>query len=191
MKLRVAAQYMADVLLLWGQDRLPLGDALKTRQRRLSAAKRFCRDHDMAEPVFAKVAVKHKVTKDMKRGSFKVHHVISLASKSEANGDLIVAHLITLALHTGARLEELATLKVTSVDTSDWTMSVSSKTDAGNWGCRAAVDGLWACGLGVCRGGLHVGFVIHGRAISQSRMEPHRVVSAFDVAEAGYPGFGL
>ena len=40
-------------------------------------------------------------------------------------------------------------------------------------------------------GGLHVGFVGYWRPVSETGMQPCRVVPALDIAEAGHPGFGL
>ena len=59
------------------------------------------------------------------------------------------------------------------------------------WGCPAFVDGLWTWGLRVGFCCLHAGFVGHGRAVSQGRVQPDRVVPALDVAEAGHLRLGL
>ena len=53
------------------------------------------------------------------------------------------------------------------------------------------MDGLAAYELRPGHDGLHVGFIGHGRAVARSRMEPHRVVPAFDVAEARHLNLGL
>lgn len=74
-------------------------------------------------------------------------------------------------------------------------MAPAGRQDAGkgptqiwDWDCPASVDGLR---LRFCRRSLHIGFVSHGRAVAQSGMQPHRVVSAFNVAEAGHASLGL
>ena len=45
------------------------------------------------------------------------------------------------------------------------------------------MDGLWTWGLRIGFCYLHAGFVGHGRAVSQGRVQPDRVVPALDVAE--------
>ena len=59
------------------------------------------------------------------------------------------------------------------------------------WGCPVLVDGLWAWELRVGFCCLHGGFVGHGRAVTQGRVQPDRVVPALDVAEAGHLRLGL
>ena len=114
--------------------------------------------------------------------------------------------LLRLALLTGARANEVCSLRVCDVTREGTGIKVDEAfAKTGNsvrevplhplaqdiWGCPVSVDGLSACGLGVGHGGLHVCFVGHWRTISQRRMEPHWIVPAFDVAEACHPGFSL
>ena len=151
MKPRQAQQYAGDVTL-WTGTALPTpegadlglqayadrrataGDSIKTIQRRLAAIRRFLKDAGYRPDLLAE-RVTPKVLKDApkaaKRSSFTRAQVEALATLAGSSGDKPLQDLITLALFTGARLEELATLKVSGLDWSRRSLAVSSKTEAG------------------------------------------------------------
>lgn len=134
MRPRQAQQYGADVAL-WVAGTMPPGDSFKTRQRRLSSIRKFCKDTGREAPKvdeFMGGIVKVKVAKKDARDSFTVAQVLDLAKRAGDAGDEPLKALVTLGLYTGARLEELATLKVTGVDLAKGCLSVASKTEAGD-----------------------------------------------------------
>ncbi len=74
-------------------------------------------------------------SKSKKRTSFLVSEINELIDAADSKQDFMLADLIRLAAHTGARIEELCGLNVSSVQTIDGIACLSiedAKTEAGN-----------------------------------------------------------
>jgi integrase len=136
MRPRQAWQYGNDVAL-WAAGKLPPTDSHKTRKRRLSAIRKFCQDTgrpmpDSKEIMEGIVKAPKGTAQANRRDSFTVARVLALIEMADRRGDGPLRDLIALALYTGARLGELATLKVGQIDLGQGSMRVASKTDAGD-----------------------------------------------------------
>jgi integrase len=141
MKPRQRGQYVVDVkqwagrdMATWAADRLKKGDSPKTIKRRAAAIRMFVRwarkdAHWPERPDVFKTLELPKVASMVTRRAFTIPQVITLA---QAATNPPLRHLIVLALATGCRLEELATLTTKSIDRHRNALHVSSKTEAGD-----------------------------------------------------------
>ena len=133
----------------WAEKRLESGDSLKTLQRRVSALRNYWGwlKHrglvDTATDPWVNITAqgrKNAPTR-LKRQAFTLQEVASLYRAAKAKGDDSLAALILLAVHTGARIEELCSAEVEQVVIGKSTngdtegppqaLRVSSKTEAG------------------------------------------------------------
>lgn len=122
----------------WIEVQLATGISPKTVRRKLAALQNYwgwMQGHGHvggdAHP-FKGRRVPRAAVGGPKREAFTRAEVMSLHAAAGAKGDKVLADLITLGAHTGARIEEICNLKVAHVDLESRVLRiVASKTQAG------------------------------------------------------------